>query len=224
MPEFTRAFTGRIMSLARTHALITEDEAQVASFEELLRAELGLIGKAAASRSTVPTSGCLRIWRCRQHGPPRVDHQRAAARRPGPPGRTGDGDMECRGWTAGPSLAGSGTSTTGRRRAFRPGRGSACGCSTRSWRRRRRRKLASSPTRRPADQRSHSAHAELSRRVRAVSCAGTRRVEGMPQTAGDKGGAGLEGPDPTQGRFKCRPNDAAEGFEADVASSMVHGL
>lgn len=40
MPEFTRAFTGRIMSLARTHALITEDQAQVASFEELLRAEL----------------------------------------------------------------------------------------------------------------------------------------------------------------------------------------
>lgn len=40
MPEFTRAFTGRIVSLARTHALITEDEAQVASFEGLLRAEL----------------------------------------------------------------------------------------------------------------------------------------------------------------------------------------
>ncbi|MEG9500315.1 MAG: PAS domain S-box protein [Methylorubrum extorquens] len=40
MAEFSRAFGGRIMSLARTHALITEDEAQVASFEGLLRAEL----------------------------------------------------------------------------------------------------------------------------------------------------------------------------------------
>ncbi|MCJ2018943.1 PAS domain-containing protein [Methylobacterium sp. E-065] len=40
LPEFGRAFTGRIVSLARTHALITEDQAQVASFEGLLRAEL----------------------------------------------------------------------------------------------------------------------------------------------------------------------------------------
>ncbi|MDH2309236.1 HWE histidine kinase domain-containing protein [Methylobacterium brachiatum] len=38
--EFTRALTGRIASLARTHALITEDLAQAASFEGLLRAEL----------------------------------------------------------------------------------------------------------------------------------------------------------------------------------------
>ncbi|MFK5595667.1 HWE histidine kinase domain-containing protein [Methylobacterium sp. HMF5984] len=41
MAEFGRAFTGRIVSLARTHALITEDHAQAASFEGLLRAELG---------------------------------------------------------------------------------------------------------------------------------------------------------------------------------------
>ncbi|WCS24241.1 PAS domain-containing protein [Methylobacterium sp. NMS14P] len=40
MEEFARAFGGRILSLARTHALITEDQAQVASFEGLLRAEL----------------------------------------------------------------------------------------------------------------------------------------------------------------------------------------
>ena len=40
MGEFSRAFGGRILSLARTHALITEDQAQVASFEGLLRAEL----------------------------------------------------------------------------------------------------------------------------------------------------------------------------------------
>ncbi|SDM55707.1 PAS domain S-box-containing protein [Methylobacterium phyllostachyos] len=38
--EFFDAFTGRIVSLARTHALITEDQAQAASFEGLLRAEL----------------------------------------------------------------------------------------------------------------------------------------------------------------------------------------
>ena len=41
IPEFTRALSGRITSLARTHALITEDLAQAASFEGLLRAELG---------------------------------------------------------------------------------------------------------------------------------------------------------------------------------------
>ncbi|WP_261925933.1 HWE histidine kinase domain-containing protein [Methylorubrum sp. GM97] len=41
IPEFTRALSGRITSLARTHALITEDLAQVASFDGLLRAELG---------------------------------------------------------------------------------------------------------------------------------------------------------------------------------------
>ncbi len=40
IPEFTRALSGRITSLARTHALITEDLAQAASFEGLLRAEL----------------------------------------------------------------------------------------------------------------------------------------------------------------------------------------
>jgi PAS domain S-box-containing protein len=40
VPEFTRALSGRIASLARTHALITEDIAQAASFEGLLRAEL----------------------------------------------------------------------------------------------------------------------------------------------------------------------------------------
>lgn len=40
IPEFTRALSGRITSLARTHALITEDLSQAASFEGLLRAEL----------------------------------------------------------------------------------------------------------------------------------------------------------------------------------------
>ncbi|WP_236960371.1 HWE histidine kinase domain-containing protein [Methylobacterium durans] len=41
IPEFTRALSGRITSLARTHALITEDLAQAASFGGLLRTELG---------------------------------------------------------------------------------------------------------------------------------------------------------------------------------------
>lgn len=40
IPEFTRALSGRIASLARTHALITGDLSQAASFEGLLRAEL----------------------------------------------------------------------------------------------------------------------------------------------------------------------------------------
>lgn len=39
--EFNQAFSGRIASLAKTHALITEDVFQAASFEGLLRAELG---------------------------------------------------------------------------------------------------------------------------------------------------------------------------------------
>jgi two-component sensor histidine kinase len=43
--EFIRAFSGRIASLARTHALITEDAAQAASFEGLLRAELAPYGE-----------------------------------------------------------------------------------------------------------------------------------------------------------------------------------
>ncbi|WP_407530422.1 HWE histidine kinase domain-containing protein [Methylobacterium oryzisoli] len=38
--EFTQALSGRIASLARTHALITEDLAQAASFDGLLQAEL----------------------------------------------------------------------------------------------------------------------------------------------------------------------------------------
>ena len=40
--EFTRAFSGQILSLALTHALISEDQAQAASFEWPLRAEPAL--------------------------------------------------------------------------------------------------------------------------------------------------------------------------------------
>ncbi len=41
LEQFQRAFSGRIASLARTHAIITEDEQQAASLQDLLRAELG---------------------------------------------------------------------------------------------------------------------------------------------------------------------------------------
>lgn len=40
MAEFRQAFTGRIASLAKTHALITEDHSQIVSFEGLLQTEL----------------------------------------------------------------------------------------------------------------------------------------------------------------------------------------
>ncbi len=40
MAEFARSFGGRITSLSKTHAMITEDHTQVVSFEDLLRAEL----------------------------------------------------------------------------------------------------------------------------------------------------------------------------------------
>ena len=40
LAEFGRSFGGRIASLSKTHTLITEDHAQVVSFEDLLRAEL----------------------------------------------------------------------------------------------------------------------------------------------------------------------------------------
>ena len=40
MEEFGRSFAGRIASLSKTHAMITEDRTQVVAFEDLLRAEL----------------------------------------------------------------------------------------------------------------------------------------------------------------------------------------
>ncbi len=40
MDEFSQAFGGRILSLARTHALITEDEDRSSRSEDLMRAEL----------------------------------------------------------------------------------------------------------------------------------------------------------------------------------------
>ncbi|GJD57987.1 Blue-light-activated histidine kinase 1 [Methylobacterium dankookense] len=40
LAEFRQAFTGRIASLAKTHALITEDRVQVVPFEQLVSAEV----------------------------------------------------------------------------------------------------------------------------------------------------------------------------------------
>lgn len=40
MTEFSRSFGDRLASLSKTHALITEDHAQVVAFEDLLRAEI----------------------------------------------------------------------------------------------------------------------------------------------------------------------------------------
>lgn len=50
MAEFRQAFTGRIASLAKTHALITEDHTQVVPFEELLRTELQAYDEPGRSR------------------------------------------------------------------------------------------------------------------------------------------------------------------------------
>ncbi|POR42190.1 HWE histidine kinase domain-containing protein [Methylobacterium sp. V23] len=64
IPEFTRALSGRIASLARTHALITESTAQATSFESLLRAELDPYderGRLALSGPRVPLPSELAV-------------------------------------------------------------------------------------------------------------------------------------------------------------------
>lgn len=53
LAEFRQAFTNRIASLARTHALITEDAGQVVAFEELLRAELEAYDEPGRRRVTL---------------------------------------------------------------------------------------------------------------------------------------------------------------------------
>lgn len=62
--EFARTFTDRIASLARTHALITEDSDQVATFEGLLRSELGPYvaqGRSTLQGPVVPLSSELAV-------------------------------------------------------------------------------------------------------------------------------------------------------------------
>ena len=51
--EFGRALTGRIASLAKTHALITEDQAQAVSFLELLRTALQAYDNGRQNRLTL---------------------------------------------------------------------------------------------------------------------------------------------------------------------------
>jgi len=51
--EFRHAFTGRIASLARTHAMITEDDRQRASLLHLLQVELARFAHADADRVTL---------------------------------------------------------------------------------------------------------------------------------------------------------------------------
>lgn len=53
LAEFRRAFTNRIASLARTHALITEDAGQVVRFEELLRTVLEAYDEPGRRRVTL---------------------------------------------------------------------------------------------------------------------------------------------------------------------------
>lgn len=53
LSEFRQAFTGRIASLAKTHALITEDRTQVVAFGELVAAEVGAYDEPGRQRTTL---------------------------------------------------------------------------------------------------------------------------------------------------------------------------
>ncbi|MCJ2035580.1 HWE histidine kinase domain-containing protein [Methylobacterium sp. J-068] len=53
LAEFRQAFTNRIASLAKTHALITEDAGQVVTFEGLLRTELEAYDEPGRQRVTL---------------------------------------------------------------------------------------------------------------------------------------------------------------------------
>ena len=53
MEEFGRSFGGRIASLSKTHAMITEDRMQVVPFEDLLRAELEAYDEPGRARVTL---------------------------------------------------------------------------------------------------------------------------------------------------------------------------
>jgi two-component sensor histidine kinase len=50
VPEFQQAFAGRVSSLAKTHALLTEHDWQAVSFRDLLWAELGPFDNGSARR------------------------------------------------------------------------------------------------------------------------------------------------------------------------------
>lgn len=53
LPEFHRAFSNRIASLAKTHTLITEGAGQVVTFEELIRTELEAYDEPGRLRATL---------------------------------------------------------------------------------------------------------------------------------------------------------------------------
>ncbi|WP_238296432.1 HWE histidine kinase domain-containing protein [Methylobacterium soli] len=53
LPEFRQAFTGRIASLAKTHALITEDHTQAVPFRDLVSAELRAYDEPGRQRATL---------------------------------------------------------------------------------------------------------------------------------------------------------------------------
>ncbi|WHQ72621.1 PAS domain S-box protein [Methylorubrum extorquens] len=53
LTEFRQAFTGRIGSLAKTHVLITEDQAQAATFERIVRTELEAYSEPGGRRVTL---------------------------------------------------------------------------------------------------------------------------------------------------------------------------
>jgi two-component sensor histidine kinase len=50
LDQFQHAFSGRIASLARTHAILTEDERQTASLLDLLRMELARFAETSSRR------------------------------------------------------------------------------------------------------------------------------------------------------------------------------
>ncbi|MEH3144005.1 MAG: PAS domain S-box protein [Methylobacterium frigidaeris] len=129
LAELTRAFSGRITFLARTHALINEDLAQAASFDGLLRAELEPYDTRGGSRSKVlgsyypPNSRCRSVWRSTSSPPTPC----GTGRSPTPPvGSTWHGGSRTE--RPGAACAGTGTSTTGRPSAIRSARVSAIAC------------------------------------------------------------------------------------------------
>ncbi|MCJ2028814.1 hypothetical protein MKK50_05250 [Methylobacterium sp. J-043] len=86
IPEFTQALSERITSLARTHALITKDLAQVASFDGLLGGRARALRRARAPEPG-GTEGrpALRARGAGRHGPARAHHhqrQQLAFKRP----------------------------------------------------------------------------------------------------------------------------------------------
>ena len=79
LPEFHRAFSNRIASLAKTHTLITEGAGQVVTFEELIRTELEAYDEPGVSARRLGVRGFSSrrnrlyrwAWRCTSLPPTR---------------------------------------------------------------------------------------------------------------------------------------------------------